>query len=322
MRYKVLAMLTPGEEISGEKISEQLNISRAAVAKHIKTLRSEGYDIDAAPKRGYMLISTPDGLNPGAIYSKLKEDPVWHIETMEEVDSTNVRLRQLAHEGAPEFSVLIAEHQTAGRGRLGRPWFSPAGSGLWMSLLLRPTLPPQLAQLLTLTTATALAEAFEQLDLDVRIKWPNDILTPARKKLCGVRCEMQADMERVEWLVVGLGVNINETAFPPELAGIASSLSALKGESISRPAVAAAILDRLLVNYRLLEQGRFDLIRESWLKRAIGIGETVTIDNNGNKESGIACDLDEEGYLLLEQNGERKRVLAGDMVIRMERDEQ
>ena len=315
MRYEILTMLREEGEISGERISEKLNISRAAVSKHIRSLRQEGYVIDSLPGKGYRFISSPDILSPAEIYSHMSNQENWNIITLEEVDSTNIQLRKLADRGAPEFTVVIAEQQTAGKGRLGRPWFSPAGSGLWMSVLLRPQLSPQLAQLLTLTTAVSLEEAFRQLGMDVRIKWPNDILTPGRKKLCGVRSEMHVDMDRVEWLILGIGVNINPTAFPRELQDIAISLYQLKGEPIPRAKVAAAILGRLLANYRLLQQEGFTSLRTNWLNHALGIGETVAIDQNGVKEEGIALGLDEEGYLLLKQGDQVKRVLAGDMVL-------
>lgn len=315
MDEKILEILYASEWASGESISQALGVTRAAVGKHIAGLRAQGYVIDALPKRGYHLASAPEGLSAFEIERKLRGDKPWHIQVFDEVDSTNAYLRRHGDE-LPEYSVAIARRQTAGRGRLEREWYSPASGGLWMSLLLRPDLPPGRAQLLTLTSAVSVAEAIGDLGLRCCIKWPNDILSPDRRKLVGIRCEMRADMDAVYWLVVGIGVNVNNADFPPELMDTAACLRQLnQGKALDISKVAAAILDRLAQNYDLLCRDRFALIREKWLAMALAINEEACISGLRGKETGIVRGLDDEGYLLLEQEGQLNRILAGDMVI-------
>lgn len=315
MNEKILEMLYENDWVSGERISKALGVTRAAVAKRIGILRGQGYVIEALPKRGYHLSAAPSGLSGFEISRLLKYDKRWLIETFEEIDSTNSYLRRHGDE-LPEYSVAIARRQTAGRGRLDREWYSPASGGLWMSLLLRPPLPPDRAQLLTLTAAVSVAEAIRGLGIDCYIKWPNDIMSAAHKKLVGIRCEMRADMDSVYWLVVGIGVNVNNQDFPPELQNVAACLRQLNGgKSIDISAVAAAILDRTSENYDLLCADRFSMIRDKWTNMALAINEEASITGLQGKETGIVRGLDDDGYLLLEQNGLLNRVLAGDMVI-------
>lgn len=315
MNEKLLTMLYAQEWVSGQAASSELNVSRAAVAKHINALREQGYAIEAVPHRGYHLLSAPEQLTGFEITRRLKPGSPWQVACFDEIDSTNAYLRRNGDQ-LPEFSAVLAESQTAGRGRLERSWHSPQGVGLWMSVLLHPQLPPTQAQLLTLTAAVSIADAIDSFGLPCRIKWPNDILSPERRKLVGVLCEMRADMERVHWLVVGMGINVNNTDFPPELSSIATSLRELnQGQALERAAVAAAVLDALAANYELLNRGRFDLVRDKWHRRAVALNEEAAISGLNGKETGIVRGLDEEGYLLLEQNGTVKRVLAGDMII-------
>ena len=315
MDEKILQMLYDGEWVSGESISKALGVTRAAVAKHISGLRQQGYIIEALPKRGYHLSAAPERLSGFEVSRKLKYGKPWHIETFDEIDSTNTYLRRRGDE-LPEYSVAIARCQTAGRGRLEREWYSPPSGGLWMSVLLRPPLLPDRAQLITLTSAVSVAEAIRDQGLDCYIKWPNDILSADRRKLVGIRCEMRADMEAVYWLVAGIGVNVNNDDFPPELSKVAANLRQLNnGDPLDISVLAAAILDRLGENYDLLCADRFALIREKWLAMALAINEEASISGLHGKETGIVRGLDDEGYLLLEQNGMLNRVLAGDMVI-------
>ena len=315
MDDKILQMLYAAEWISGESISQQLGVTRAAVGKHIAALRQQGYHIDAMPKRGYHLAAAPQELCSYEVLRKLNEPAPWQIETFDEIDSTNAYLRRRGDE-LPDFCVAIARKQTAGRGRLERAWYSPDSGGLWMSLLLHPTLLPDQAQLLTLTSAVSVAEAIRGLGIDCYIKWPNDILSADHRKLVGIRCEMRADMETVYWLVVGIGVNVNNRDFPAELNQTAACLSQLNGDrDLDLSTVAAAILDRIAQNYDLLCSGRFSVIRDKWTKMALAINEEASISGLQGKETGIVRGLSDDGYLLLEQNGKINRILAGDMVI-------
>lgn len=315
MDDKILDLLYAGEWVSGEAVSNVLGVSRAAVAKHINGLRELGYSIDAAPKRGYRLNGAPDVLSSYEIRRRLQGSAPWSIEVFDELDSTNAYLRRLG-DSCPEYRVAIAHRQTAGRGRLDRSWYSPSQGGLWLSLLLRPTLPPDQAQLLTLTAAVSTAQAIRETGLPCFIKWPNDILTPDRRKLVGIRCEMRADLESVDWLVMGIGINVNNRDFPPELADKAACLRDLnQDQPLCRAALAATLLDRLALNYEQLRQDGFEPIRQQWTSMALALNEQACISGMQGREYGVVRGLDREGYLLLEQDGEIKRVLAGDMVI-------
>lgn len=217
-----------GEDwVSGEAISTQLGISRAAVWKQVEALRAGGYAVEAAPRRGYRLAARPDRLSVLEIEAGLRTERFGRpVEAHEVIGSTNERAKELARQGAPEGLLVTAEQQTAGKGRLGRPWQTPAGRALALSLLLRPLIPPTLAPRLTLVAAVAVAEAVRaETGLPVGIKWPND-LQIAGRKLCGILTEMEAEIEQVRFVVLGIGLNVNQTLaeFPPELRETATSL--------------------------------------------------------------------------------------------------
>ena len=316
MRRKILRMLRRKGEISGETISRQLGISRAAIAKHIKALREEGYDIGAAPRRGYRFLSAPDSLSAAEIGCFLHNEAAWwQIHYYEELPSTTAMLRSLATHDAPHGTVLIAEHQQAGEGRLDRSWFSPAKGGLWMSFLLRPPFSPQLAQTMTLLTACATARVLDKLGFTCGIKWPNDVLDLSGRKLCGIKSEMCADMDSVQWLVTGLGLNINITDFPPPLDDMATSLYLLGGQKLSRAPIAAALLDEIHSLYQIMLTQGFTPIRELWLNYATSLGEKVRVSNMQEEYYAIARGLDENGYLLVEQEGHIKTITSGDIFV-------
>lgn len=227
MRLLDLLAGAGGDWVSGEAISTQLGISRAAVWKQIEGLRADGYEVEAAPRRGYRLTARPDKLSVPEIEAGLKTQRFGRpVEAHEAIGSTNERAKELARQGAPEGLLVTAEQQTAGKGRLGRPWQTPAGRALALSLLLRPLIPPTLAPRLTLVAAVAVAEAVRaETGLPVGIKWPND-LQVAGRKLCGILTEMEAEIEQVRFVVLGIGLNVNQTVaeFPPELRETATSV--------------------------------------------------------------------------------------------------
>ena len=197
--------------ISGETLASALAISRTAIWKHIKALQEDGYQIESSTNRGYTLKAIPDRLLPAEIREGLKTIRFArkNIDYYRETDSTNVRARMLAHEGAPEGTLVVAETQTQGRGRRGRTWFSPPGCGIYMSIILRPLVQPHEAPQLTLLTAVAMVETLLGfVDLPFTIKWPNDILIHG-KKISGILTEMAMEMDRVDYVVVGLGLNVS-----------------------------------------------------------------------------------------------------------------
>ena len=224
---KILAALhTNTEGVSGAQLAEELAISRTAVWARIEELRQAGYVIEAGPHFGYRLVSSPDALHADDVLARLGQARVIgrDIRVFEETTSTNDVIEKLARDGVKEGVVVFAESQTKGRGRLGRKWMSPTHKGLWFSVLLRPALSPQETTQLTVASATALRRAIKTVtDLTADIKWPNDLLIGG-KKVVGILTEMSAEMDRVRHVILGIGVDVNQQEFPPELSKLATSL--------------------------------------------------------------------------------------------------
>src|SRR5271154_1687191 len=235
--------------VSGAQLAEQLGISRAAVWARIEELRRVGYEIQAGPHFGYRLIGSPDVLHADDLLSRLGKTKIIgrDIQVFEQTTSTNDVVEKLARDGVKEGVVVFAESQTKGRGRLGRKWISPGHKGLWFSVLLRPELRPQEATQLTVASATALRRAIQaETGLQPEIKWPNDILIGG-KKVAGILTELSAELDKVRYVILGIGIDVNLDAneFPADLRKIATSLKIEAGESFSRPALAVAILQEL-----------------------------------------------------------------------------
>lgn len=316
--------LRSGAMVSAAACAEQFGAQPEAVAAAVAALRRTGCEIWDIPGYGWLLPGAPLPLDEAAIRRWLPADTPWRVFSHIELDSTMSEARRLAEREPGEFIAVIAERQTAGTGRLERPWHSPAGGGLWMTLLLRPTLPPERAPLFTLTAAVAVAGALRGFGFPVGIKWPNDILVVDeahwRRKLCGIRAEMSAGPERIDWLTVGIGVNVNNQDFPPALADIAVSLRTLNnGVPLLRARIAAEILLRMERCYAQLQREGFAPVRAAWLAHAVGIGEPVTINGVNERRHGVAVGLDAQGCLLLQEADAAtpQPVLAGDMVLRV-----
>ncbi len=232
------------------------------------------------------------------------------------IDSTNIRARMIADEGAPEGTIVVAEAQLKGKGRRGRSWFSPAGQGIYVSVILRPRVPPAEATLLVLMAAVAAAEALlSHADLPVSVKWPNDILVGG-KKIAGILTEMRLDGDRIDHVVIGMGVNVNTPAesLPPEIAAIATSLSAETGRTFSRAGLLRTYLEKLEGWYTLFRKRRFEPIRGRWLEIARIIGKSVKIAGVDRIYEGEVVDIDPNGFLILKSpDGALQRILAGDV---------
>lgn len=322
MRSKILELLRKAgkEYLSGEEIAKRLGVSRTAVWKHIKELREAGYGIKSRSRSGYTLEEAPDCLLPGEIKNGLSTRFIGKdIVFFEEVDSTNRVAKQLAREGAAAGTVVVAEAQGKGRGRLERPYFSPAGKGIWFSVILRPHILPQEAPKCTLLAAAAVAMAMKRFGLQAAIKWPNDILHEG-KKLTGILTEMSAELDRINYIVIGTGINVNieEEEFPEELRDKATSLAVMKGEKLPRVAFFQAVLEALDELCTILEKDGFAPIVARWREYAVTLGQDVRVIGAIGQESfdGRAIDIDEEGALLVETAGGMRRVLAGDVSIR------
>jgi BirA family biotin operon repressor/biotin-[acetyl-CoA-carboxylase] ligase len=305
--------------VSGERLSGTLGISRAAIWKHVEQLRARGYRIEAEHARGYRLAGIPDRLLPDEIVTRLTARRLGRrVVYFEETDSTNVQAMRLAREGAAEGTLVVAERQTHGRGRLGRSWSSPAFVSLYGSWILRPTLPPADAPQLSLAAALAVARTLEALAPGrITIKWPNDCLLDGRK-VAGILTEMDAEIDRVRAVVLGIGVNLNAgtRAFAPELRPIATSVRLATGRKVDRVAFTAALCDALEAVYdRLLQEGFGALIAE-WNRYSCLSGREVTVDCAGHRTTGRVDGLDASGRLvLIGADGRRTPIVAGDVSV-------
>lgn len=322
MRSSILDLLRGAGDayISGEEIANRLGVSRTAVWKHIKELREAGYEIVSHSRSGYSLREAPDVLLPNEIKHGLQTMQIGkNIVYKESMDSTNSQAKRLAAEGAPEGTIVVAEEQGTGRGRLERKFFSPKGKGIWYSVILRPEFMPQEAPKCTLMAAVAVAMAMERFGLKAGIKWPNDILYEG-KKLVGILTEMNAEMDRINYIVIGTGINVNimPEDFPADIRQVATSLAIMKGEKLPRVKFFQAVLESMETLYQTVKTGGFKPVMQAWKKYAITLGQEVNVIGIGKNASfsGIAADIDEDGALLVDTADGRRRVLAGDVSIR------
>jgi len=318
---KILSALrTNPDGVSGTELAEKLRISRAAIWARIEELRHLGYDIEAGPHFGYRLIGVPDVLHADDLLARLSETKIIgrDVRVFEQTTSTNDVIEKLARDGVKEGVVVFAESQTKGRGRLGRKWISPAHKGLWFSLLLRPDLRPQEATQLTVASATALCRAIHsETGLNPEIKWPNDILVHG-KKVAGILTEMSAELDRVQHVILGIGVNMNMSAgeFQPELRKLATSLKIESGRAILRADLATAILYELDRNYARVCAGGFAAIVDEWEAHCTTIGRDVTIQIGERRLRGRAESLSDEGALLLRtEHGHLESIIGGDVTL-------
>ena len=247
---KVLAILARSKDhVSGEEISNIIGLSRAAVNAAVKALRSDGYEIDSATNKGYKLKGGPDRLSTGAVGAYLEPDRMDRVLVLDQTDSTNKVLREMAFDGAPGGQVVIANEQTMGRGRMGRSFFSPSGKGIYFSYLLRPDVAPQDAVTLTAWTGVAMVRAIERVaGFSPGIKWVNDLVSNGRK-LCGILTEMSIESEtgRINSIIIGIGINVNNDAsdFPDEIKDIATSIKLETGSSVSRAELVASMVEEM-----------------------------------------------------------------------------
>lgn len=311
---RILERLMTGETISGETMARELGVTRAAVFKHIEQLRALGFGVESAARQGYRLTACPDSLLAPVVRRGL--DTRWagcRIEYLQTVDSTNRYARALAQQGAPHGTLVLADEQTAGRGRRGRGWISPAGEGVFMSLILRPQAHPSQVARLSLLTALAVAEGIAgETGLDARIKWPNDIVVGG-SKVCGMLLEMNADEQSVHDVVAGVGINVHQTAFPEEIARTASSLDLLSGRRQSRAALVRAFLGAF---ERATALSDADMMR-AYRGRSATLGQRVQVVSLSGTFTGLAEAITDAGALVvLGDDGERREVLAADVSVR------
>lgn len=324
MRSQILNLLKKSRDkfLSGEDLAEMLNVSRTAIWKHIKALRDSGYNIESVPRNGYRLLNSPDLLSAEEIQVSLPTKILGkHIKYFTSTDSTNNQAKKLATQGAPDGTIVISEEQNGGRGRLSRSFFSPKYKGIWFSVILRPKFLPQEAPKCTLMAAVAIAKAIREVTgLDIGIKWPNDILYD-NKKLVGILTEMNAEMDCINYIVIGMGINVNIPfeEIPDDIKDKATSLSIITDKQVPRLKLLHKILYNLEQLYIEAQKQGFKAILDEWRKYSVTLKQNIKVIGTNETYTGIALDIDDEGALLVDVDGKIKRVLAGDVSIRPNR---
>lgn len=307
-----------GNFVSGQQISKDLHVSRTAIWKHINVLKERGYIFESSTRKGYRLIYAPNLLTPLEIDSALHTETFGrHVVYLESTQSTNEEAKKIAREGAEEGTIVVAEEQITGHGRLTRGFFSPFAKGIWFSLILRPKFFPMEASKCTLLAAVGVCRGIRRLGLaDAGIKWPNDILVHG-KKLVGILTLMSASMEKIDYIIMGIGINtgIKKNEFPEDFReGATSFLN--EGINVSRKDLLAAILGELEKEYSIVQNEGFDKVLDDWRALSVTLGQEVRVIFGDDSYTGKAVDIDRDGCLLVNTGSEVKRVIAGDVSIR------
>jgi len=305
----------PGQHVSGEELSEELGISRTAIWKHIEDLRKIGYNIEAEPHLGYRLISLPDRLVALELSQGLNTKIIGkNILSYDTVESTMDAAYDLAIKTKGEGACVFAESQRKGRGRMGRDWQSPRYKGIYASIILRPDILPNETPKITLMTAVSIAKTISsKFNLEPQIKWPNDLLID-NKKICGILTEMNAEADKVKFLVVGIGINVNSKQ--SDLVDTATSLKEKTGDKIDRIAFAKAVLEGLDEHYAIFNEKGFQPILDELRNFSSTLGRRVKVDFRNRRIEGQAMDVDESGALLVRlDNGFVERILSGDVML-------
>lgn len=320
MRNEILEYFrkAEGKFVSGEEISRDLSVSRTAVWKQIKVLKERGYIFESSTRKGYRLIYAPNLLTPLELTSVLKTETFGRkVVYMETTNSTNEEAKRIAREGAEEGTVVIAEEQLGGHGRLTRNFYSPFAKGIWFSLILRPKFFPMEASKCTLLAAVGVCRGIRKLGLpECGIKWPNDILYHG-KKLVGILTEMSASMEKIDYIVMGIGINTGakRDEFPEAFRDTATSF-VNEGVDVSRKELLAAILYELEKEYNIAQTEGFDKVLADWEELSVTVGQDVRVIFNDDSFTGKAVGIDKDGCLLVDTGTDVKRVIAGDVSIR------
>jgi len=314
-RERVLDLLYQNQDryLSGEELSNKLGVSRTSIWKYINYLREAGYQIESSSKVGYQLITPADNLLPEEIKRNLDTEIIGReIIYYKEVDSTNNVAKKLAQSGVKEGTIVIAEEQKSGKGRLGREFCSPLG-GIWVSCILRPDIKPTLATRATYIASLAIVKTISKLSaVDAKIKWPNDLLV-GDKKVSGILTEMGAELDRVDYLVVGMGINLNFPIeiFDESLHNKVTTIYTETGKKISRVEFVQDLLEELEMSYKKLNN--FQDILEEWKSYSYTLGRTVKLDNNKEEIIGEAFDIAEDGALLVKVDNEIRRFYSGEV---------
>ncbi len=302
--------------VPGPKIASEIGVSRSTVWMWIEKLRALGVAIKGHPRRGYQLQTLPDILVPSLVRSELLHGDIGHkVIHYFRAESTNSAALDLSPQEGPHGTVVIAEEQTAGRGRMGRAWYSEKSSGIYVSVLLRPPLSPAAAPILTLMAGVAARESVRSITgLPVDIRWPNDLLVNG-KKVCGILTEMEAELDRLHKVVLGIGINVNHSALPEELGSIATSLAIEGGQRYSRLQILAALLRELERSYHLLlKNGNAEIVRRWEAASSYAEGKRVRIKRPAGEFAATTAGLDSTGALKIRyDDGKEELFVAGEI---------
>lgn len=309
-----------GDYISGEELATVLGVSRTAIWKHINQIKQDGYNIESA-KKGYRIVEGHEKLLPMEIKSKLRQQKIGeNIIHFDSLDSTNNYAKKIAYE-AKEGTIIISEEQLSGRGRLGRNWKSPKGAGIWMTIILKPLIPPTEASRITQVAAAAVCNGIRRVTgLDALIKWPNDLVVKG-KKVCGILTEMAGELNEVSYIIVGIGINVNTDFFPEELEEKATSLYIEKGEKIDRGQLVSIIIDEFAaLYYAYVADKDFVQALQVCRKHSAILGRYIyLVMGEDSKEKVLALDITDEGLLKVKkETGEVVEIASGEVSIRGE----
>ncbi|GIO28434.1 biotin--[acetyl-CoA-carboxylase] ligase [Ornithinibacillus bavariensis] len=318
-RSKLIKLLSLQDDnyISGQEISDKLKISRSAIWKHMKELEKDGYEIEAKRNKGYRILGSPNKVSENTIQ--------WGLETnwlgkkvihKASTPSTQIVAHQLAQEGAGHGTVVIADEQTAGKGRLSRDWYSAKNKGIWMSIILRPNILPYLAPQLTLLTATVLADVFQKkLQLAPKIKWPNDIILND-KKVSGILTEMQAEQDKINYVIIGFGINVNheQKELPNTIINRATSLKIETGQAWEIIELIQRILATFEEKYEEYMSKGFPIVKQRWEQNGYRIGEKTKIKSFQSVDEAVIMGIADDGALLAKyQDGEVKKIYSAEI---------
>ena len=320
MKNEILRALRETDSyVSGQELCRKLGVSRTAVWKNIRSLQEDGYEIEAVTNRGYRLAGVPDTIAEEEVASRLQTERMGRqIRYFSRIDSTNQYAKRIAEEGAPDGTLIIADEQTAGKGRSGRTWVTPPAEAIAFTLLLRPKLSPDRISMVTLVMGLAVTNAVNSLyDVSAGIKWPNDVVIKGRK-LCGILTEMSAEVRQVNYIVIGVGINANLTSFPEEIREIATSLRLELGYDINRAELIARVMTEFERLYAEFEaQGDLGAVMQEYNELCLNAGSKVRVLDPNGEYTGTSCGINSMGELLVEtEDGQIQEVYAGEVSVR------
>ncbi len=319
-RHELISLLAEQDDryISGQALSEKLEVSRTAIWKHINELKKDGYQFESVPKKGYRLIAKPEKLNESTIKWGLATK--WlgkRIEFKQEVASTQDLAHTLARKGAEHGTVVTTNKQLSGRGRMDRRWVSDHDGGIWMSLILRPNIPPHQASQMTLFVAVTLVDTLERVTgQKIQIKWPNDLFIDG-KKISGILTEMQAELEAIQYLIIGFGINVNQLSkdFPESLEGKSTSLRMESGQEWNRQAIIQNVLRDFEIAYQTYLDTGFEPIKEKWLAHAYRLNEKIHVKTSQEDYVATVKGITNDGALIvLNDKNEEKVIYSAEII--------